>query len=343
MIGDDEVVGLQRVGLRIESEEFFAIGGLAHDDGAVELVEVEAMQRLAHLHHDVVRDVHDAVDGTQTDAFEATAQPLGAGADFDAFDEAGGVKRAGVFGFELDVGGVGFGLGGGVIALAFEGDAGEGAELAGEAEVAKEVGAIRRDFEVEEHVGGIQLVERRADGRIGGHDEQAAVIVAKAEFFAAAHHAQTRYVTQFAFFDGESSGQNGSRECERNFVARFEVLRAANDLSRGAAAIVDLADAEFIGIRMLHKGVDLSHDDLVGGHAAFFDALDLDTGEGEEIGELRNGVAAEIEMSAEPGEGDLHSWKGGGETFGFAAEGRRSREGRVFKVSATSASLLLCG
>jgi hypothetical protein len=53
------------------------------------------MQRLAHLHHDVVRDVHDVVDGTQADAFEATAQPLRAGADFDAFDDAGGVKRAG--------------------------------------------------------------------------------------------------------------------------------------------------------------------------------------------------------------------------------------------------------
>jgi hypothetical protein len=36
------------------------------------------------------------------------------------------------------------------------------------------------------------------------------------------------------------------------------------------------------------------------------DAFDLDTGEGEEVRELRDGVAAEVEMGAEPGEGDLH-------------------------------------
>jgi hypothetical protein len=60
---------------------------------------------------------------------------------------------------------------------------------------------------------------------------------------------------------------------------------------------------------MLHKGVDLRHDDFVSGHAAFLDAFDFDTGKGEQVRELRDGVAAEIKMSAEPGEGDLHDGK----------------------------------
>ena len=108
----------------------------------------------------------------------------------------------------------------------------------------------------------------------------------------------------------------------------MEILRGAGECAN-AGAVVHVADAGVLGIRVLHEGLDLGHDDLVGGHTAFFDAFDFDTGEGEQVRELRNGVAAEIEMSAEPGEGDLHSWKEIGETFGFAAEGRRSREGRV--------------
>jgi hypothetical protein len=37
--------------------------------------------------------------------------------------------------------------------LPLERQAGEGGEFAGEAEVAEEVGAVRRDLEIEEHVG----------------------------------------------------------------------------------------------------------------------------------------------------------------------------------------------
>jgi hypothetical protein len=132
------------------------------------------------------------------------------------------------------------------------------------------------------------------------------VIFAKAEFFAAAHHAHGIDAAQFAFLDGESAGQNGSRECEGHFIACFEVLRTADDLACGAAAVIDLADAEFVGIWMLLEGLNLRDDDFVGGDAAFFDAFDFDTGEGEEIGELSGGVGTQVEMGAEPGEGGLH-------------------------------------
>ena len=137
------------------------------------------------------------------------------------------------------------------------------------------------------------------------------MIFAKTEFLAAAHHAHGIHATQFAFLDGKSAGQNGAWERERHFIARFEVLCAADDLARGAGTVIDFADAELVGIRMLLERLNLRDDDFVGGNTAFLDPFNFDTGEGEEIGELRNGVGAQIEMGAEPGEGDLHDWKGG--------------------------------
>ena len=51
-----------------------------------------------------------------------------------------------------------------VFALPLQRQARESGEFAGEAEVAEEVGAIWRDLEIKEYVGGIELIERRADG-----------------------------------------------------------------------------------------------------------------------------------------------------------------------------------
>ena len=62
-VGDDEVVGLEGAGLAVERDEGLALGGVAHDDAAVELGEVEGMERLAHLHEDVVGDINEVVDG----------------------------------------------------------------------------------------------------------------------------------------------------------------------------------------------------------------------------------------------------------------------------------------
>jgi len=201
---------------------------------------------------------------------------------------------------------LGFGRSLRVFALTFQRQASEGGEFAGKAKVAEKIGAVRRDLEIEENVRGIELIEGRADRRINRHDEQAAVIVAKSEFFAAAHHAERIDAAQFAFFDGESAGQNGTWECKRHFVACFEVFRTADDLARRAAAVIDLADAEFVGVRVLHEGLNLRNDDFVRGDTLFLNAFDFDTRKGEEIGELRDGVGAQVEMGVEPGEGDLH-------------------------------------
>jgi hypothetical protein len=60
---------------------------------------------------------------------------------------------------------------------------------------------------------------------------------------------------------------------------------------------------------VLLEGLDLSDDDLVRRDALLLNAFHLDTREGQEVGELRRGVRAEVEMGGEPVKGDLHDGK----------------------------------
>ena len=57
---------------------------------------------------------------------------------------------------------------------------------------------------------------------------------------------------------------------------------------------------------MLHGFEDLSDDDLIRIDTNFVDAFDLNAGKGKEIRQLRRGAAAEVEVGAEPGEGNFH-------------------------------------
>jgi hypothetical protein len=84
--------------LAVEGGEGFAGLGAADDDGGFagggpgdELV-VEGVEGLAGLEHHVIGDVDHIVDAAQPDFFEGRLQPVRAGADFDAANDAGGVS-----------------------------------------------------------------------------------------------------------------------------------------------------------------------------------------------------------------------------------------------------------
>ena len=309
LIGDNEVVGQEGAVLAVEGDEGFGFRGVADDNAAGEFGEVEGVEGLAHLHEDVIGDINDVVDGAEADAVESVLEPLGAGGDLHAADGAGDIEGAGFGGVEADFGGcgrAGFEVGLAEVGFAFEGESGEGGEFAGEAEVGEEVGAVGGDFEVEEDIGLDELAEGFADGGGGVEDEQAAVFIGEAELTAAAHHAEGGNAAEFAFFDLEAAGEFGAGEGDGDFIADFEVLGAADDLAVGALADVDLADGEFFGVGVLDGVFDLADDDEVGVNAFLLDAFDFDAGEGEEVGELRGCVVAEVEMRLKPGEGNLH-------------------------------------
>ena len=198
---------------------------------------------------------------------------------------------------------------------------GEGGEFAGHAAVGEKVRAVRGDFDLEERVGGDELVERAADGGVCGEDHEALVVVAEAEFAAAAHHAAAEDAAEFAFFDGEVAGEDCAGEGDGDAVARGEVFRAADDLAGFRGTVVDLAEAEFIGVGVWDEACDSADDDEVRADAAGLDAFDFDACEREEIGEGVWRVAGEVEMGREPGERNFHESKKRGASMAMAWRG----------------------
>ncbi len=57
VVGDDEVLGVQLPLDAVEGDDLLALLRAAHADGALDLVAVVGVQRLAELHHHVVGDV----------------------------------------------------------------------------------------------------------------------------------------------------------------------------------------------------------------------------------------------------------------------------------------------
>lgn len=308
-VGDDEVVGSESVSGFVESEEFLSLGGGSDNDASVEFGEVEGMQGLADLHEDEVGDVDDVVDGAEADAFEPLLKPGRAGTDLDAAHDAGGVKWAGGGVVDADAitgGGRRWGGCGAGVAGTLQRSVNEGREFARKTEVAEEVGPIGGDLEIEDNIAGDDLLERGAGLEGGIENPEAVGIFADADFFGTAHHAAGGDATEFPFLDGEAAGQGGTGEGQWDLVADFVVLGPADNLACGAAAVIDLADAEAvrIGVRdgLLHLG---DHDEFRL-DSDFIDTFHFDAREGEEVAQFGDGAGAEIEMSAEPVEGDFH-------------------------------------
>ena len=68
-------------------------------------ISIEAMQRLAVSHHDIIGDVHDVIDGTQTDDTQLFLQPLGAFFHLTASQRHTAIARASLIVLDTDVNG----------------------------------------------------------------------------------------------------------------------------------------------------------------------------------------------------------------------------------------------
>jgi hypothetical protein len=138
---------------------------------------------------------------------------------------------------------------------------------------------------------------------------------ASASSFAEHKHALGKLAAQLRFLDDEAAGELRAGQRERGLVAVLVILRAADDLAR-AGAVVDLADAEAVRVRMRRGGENLRDDDVGTLHAGDGDVLDLGAGQGEPVEHLRHGNG-EIEIMAEPAEREFHNEKGRGEYGDF--------------------------
>ena len=102
-VGDHQHVGLKLALAAVDECQLLAGPGAADDDApSAELVEVEGVQRLAHLQHDVVRYVDDVVDRAHAGGEQALLHPRRRLADLHALDERGDVARAEISILDLD-------------------------------------------------------------------------------------------------------------------------------------------------------------------------------------------------------------------------------------------------
>lgn len=156
-VGDDEHVGGQRVLGAVQSGKGFLGMGAADDDAAAgQAMEIKSVQRLAELEHDVVGYVHDVVDAAQADGFQTPDEPVGAGADADALDQAGDVEGTEIRLQDLDAGqavdGGGLGKLGRIRRRRQHASLEGGGDLVGQAQVTEAVGAVAGDFHVQHGV-----------------------------------------------------------------------------------------------------------------------------------------------------------------------------------------------
>jgi hypothetical protein len=97
-VGNQEVVRRQLPELAVKRPDFLARSSGTNGNGwrlaagaLDQLIIVESMQRLAPLQHDKVGDVHDIVDRPHAGISQAPLHPGGRRADFDTFDQGGGI------------------------------------------------------------------------------------------------------------------------------------------------------------------------------------------------------------------------------------------------------------
>src|SRR5581483_193158 len=194
-IGDQQHLAGERPLLGIERRELLVLGGAADDDGGLPFpalrdeVIIEGVQRLAGFEHHVVRDVHDVADAADTDFFERRAEPIGTGANLHAPNYTGGVPRAEFGVVEADgdeaLNARTTGIGRKRNVRHFQRVARNGADLAGDANNAVEVGAIGSDFEIVDHItGGAAEIfsDRLADLCVLGKNQEAIHLVGQAKF-----------------------------------------------------------------------------------------------------------------------------------------------------------------
>ena len=242
--------------------------------------------------------------GTDAAGVQALHQPLGRRANLHVADDAGHVAAAEVpvrkFNRDL-IGGSAADLGLDSGQLNMEVAVVDGADLAGDADHRKAVGAVGRDLAVEHGIRrAVVLGERHANGSVLGQDHNARMVAGKPQLASGAVHAHGDHAAQLALLDLDVARQLGADHGGHNVVAFVEVLSTADNLQGLGIAVgihvtgahVNLGDPHMVGVRVRLFGDHLSGDDMVEGLAHGLDSLDLGTGAnefGRELGRiLRN-------------------------------------------------------
>ena len=185
--------GGQRALDTVERDHLLAGARRAHDDlGAVDLVEVEGVERLAALQQHEVRRVDHAGDGPDAAGLEPLREPGGRRPDPHPLDDPRRVAEAAVR--SLDGNPQGRRCQRGLLLQpglrVRHRDAGGCRDLAGDAEVRERVGTVGGDVDLEDHVLDAEHAGHRcARNRVAGKLQESRGLLGEPQFLGGAEHA----------------------------------------------------------------------------------------------------------------------------------------------------------
>jgi hypothetical protein len=283
-VADQDVLGRKLPFLLVERADRLAGMGAPHDDrGLREARAIESVQRLPVLHEHVVRHVDEVRNRPQTDGPQARLHPPRARSDRQARDDAPRVPRAAdrvvdaeprTFRHRHVVG-----VGPEVHGRATEGQPEERRDLAGDAEMPKTVGAVRRDRDLE-HFVGEEVGDARARHLLVLKHDDARVIIREAQLVLGAQHTRRGHAADGARLD-DAAGQLRPRPRPGDLPARRgHVGRAAHDF-HGLPTVGDGDDGEPVSLRVLLDAEHLGDDHGVEVRTDRGRALHLEASHGE--------------------------------------------------------------
>ena len=293
----------------VEGDEGGAIRQLGDNNlAALNLGEVEGMERLTHLHKDEVGDIDNIVDGAEAYSAELILEPVGRLLNLDVADGDAAVTLAGLIFVLSDLNLDGIRLvtflvdGKGFIdrrplycKLLMLTGVKHCNNVASNADMGSGIRAVGGDgdfegiviFDIEVFAGG------HSDGSVVGQHHDAVMAGTQLEFVLGAKHAFANLATQFTFLYliklSVGSPDFGPYLGTDHLLAGGNIGSTANDMQRLGSADIDSGDVQMVRIWVRFTGKDLGNNDML--QAALdglnlFYTLNLQSGEGQQIVQL---------------------------------------------------------
>ena len=308
----------------VECDELGALRQALHDDVAAgNLVGVEGVQRLAHLHHNEVGDVDHIVDGAQPHGAQTVLQPLGALPYLHVAQRDAGIARAEVGLLDGHLDGLARGFGGEVGSnlrplnlqlFSFAGIS-HRHHVAGHADVRDGVHAVGGDGHLQQavvlHVE--VLLGGHSHGGVVGQHHDAGVVGAQLQLVGSAEHTLADGTAQLAFLDlvvlGIRGVDLGANLGAHHLLSGGHVGGAADDVQRTLAAHVDGRQVQVVAVGVRLAGQHLRNHHMLqtaldGFH--LLHAIDLQAGESQQVVQFLRSHILNIHILFKPIERNIH-------------------------------------
>ena len=310
-IANHEVVFNEFMGGVVDGFDLFALHGAAHLDlVAMELVHVEAVERLAHVHQNEVRDVDHVVDAVHAYSVQELGEPSRRLFNLHVLDDAAHITGATATGNHFKGHGRACCFG---IFLKFVGKRLErtvelGGKFTSDTAVAEGIRAVRGHIQFEAYVVEAEAHERSASGDAVVENHDSTVVVRKADFVFGANHAETFDAADLGFLHLERATVRERKfrtnRGEHHGLACSHVRGSANNLD-DFLAVVHGRDVQMVAVRVGVASENLCDNELFVDLARFFHAFDFEADGGKSLGNFFRRFR-KINVTSEPIQRNFH-------------------------------------